>query len=267
MTIQRCQYFAEVERTLGNFCSQSICGSNHLTRTKSSTCQQSATDLWPVIAPGIGIDSRCSTKFSPGDDSDVLIHSTLMQVLDQGGQSLIKLRQMGVFHAVEVIAVKVPATEVQRDHATTGFDKPACHQKVFEVPRSPVAESTGVALAITFSDGRWFGRDIKGFHQSATGQNIEGLLRQGIHAFKCARAIHIPAQSINTGQKTATLIQPIAVDSLQLHVVTRRPGGTKSGMSDAEESRQSGRAIRGMPRIRRQSHERRHGSIYRAQAR
>jgi hypothetical protein len=125
VTIQRGQHFGEVHRSVGDLCAEPIGCADHLTVAKTTSCQQSATDLRPVIAAGFGIDAWCASEFAPRDDSHILVESPHMQILDQRREALIELGQVRVLHAVKVVAVKIPPSEVQCDDATAGLHQPS----------------------------------------------------------------------------------------------------------------------------------------------
>lgn len=50
--IERCQHFTEMYGTFRDFRPQSVCGSDYLACTEPTTGDQTAADLWPVVAAG-----------------------------------------------------------------------------------------------------------------------------------------------------------------------------------------------------------------------
>ena len=119
---------------------QSIGRTDDLPGANAAARQYPATDLRPMVSSRVLIDAGSPAKLAPRDDHHVLREPAFVQVFDQRRESLIELRQVRLLHAVEVVAMKVPATKVQRDNSRPCLDQASCRQEVLQVSRSPVAK-------------------------------------------------------------------------------------------------------------------------------
>ena len=150
---------------------------DHLSGAEPATGEEPAADLGPVVAAGILVDLRRTAEFTPRHDGDVLVEPALVQILDEGRQALVELRQMGVLHAIERVAVKVPAAEVQRHDTAARLDEAARHQEVLEVARRAIPESIRVALAVPFPHPRGLLGQVERTGEATARQDVErGLL-------------------------------------------------------------------------------------------
>ena len=107
---------------------------------------------------------------------------------------------MSVLHAVEIVAVKIPAAEIQRDNSATGLHQSPRHQEVFQVSRSTIAETIGVAFTITLANSFRFFGNVQGIDQSTAGQNVEGLPGQRVETFQSPATVHVASQPINAAE-------------------------------------------------------------------
>ena len=87
---------------------QTVGGADDLASAHSATKQQGATDLGPVVAAGILIDARGSTKFAPNHNRHILENTTDFEVVDKGAQCLVEFGAV-IPHEVKVFAVTVPS--------------------------------------------------------------------------------------------------------------------------------------------------------------
>ena len=115
-----------------------------------------------MITTGVLVDFWRATKFTPGHHGHILVKPTIVQVLYQGREPLVELRQMGVLHAIERVAVEVPTAEVEGDDAGTSLDEPARHEKVLKIPGSTVTKTVGISLAIAFPNMLRLLRNVEG---------------------------------------------------------------------------------------------------------
>ena len=78
--------------------------------------EQGAGDVRPVVAAGVLVDLGRAAELAPDDDRHVLVEPARVEVVDQGRQGLIELREVRAALA-EVVPVEVPAAEGQRHAA------------------------------------------------------------------------------------------------------------------------------------------------------
>ncbi len=97
--VQRRMHFAKVNRSIGNLAAETIGSANHLSATEAATGDQSPSDLRPMVATGVGVDSRRAAKLAPGDNSHIVEHAAFIKVADQCRQCPFEDRQVGVLGA------------------------------------------------------------------------------------------------------------------------------------------------------------------------
>src|SRR5207302_10051299 len=124
---------------------------NDPTGPQPSARQEGAADLRPMVTAGIFVNDRRPAELAPRDHGDVFVQSALVQILDQRAHALIEQRAVGVFELREVVAVKIPATEIERHASSPRFHELSSDQKVLEVTRRAVAIITRIAFAISFA--------------------------------------------------------------------------------------------------------------------
>ena len=106
-----------------------------------------------------------------------------MQISDQGMHPLVEQREMSVLALAEIVGMKVPASEVQRHHASTGLDQPSRHQKLFEITRGSVSVVVRIALAVSCSYSGIFLGNVQCLGKAAGSQDLERLAIQRIMTF------------------------------------------------------------------------------------
>ena len=254
-----------MHRTLSNLSTQTIRRTNHLTRAESTTRNQTTTHLRPVIPTRVLVDLRSPAEFTPRHHRHILVQTPLMQIRNQGTQPLIKLGQMSILHAVEVVRMKVPAAKIQRDNPTASLHQTTRHQEMLQVPWSTIAEIPRITLTITLTHMLRLTRDIQCLHQTTGRQNVKGLLSKRVHCLQHATIVPRLTQSIHRTLQQTTVLKSRCINSIQHHVLLRRTRGTKCGIRDAQKSGMPRRTIRRMTGVGRQSHKRRHCSIPRTQ--
>ena len=180
--IESREYLGKVHRAVGDRRGMAVGGADHLSGAEATSGEQSAADCRPMIAARILVDLRRAAELAPGDDRHVFIEPTFVKILDERGESLIELRQVRVLHAVERVAVKVPAAEVERDHPAPGLDEPPGHEKVLEVRRRAVAKPFLAPLAVAVADPLWLLRDVDRLGEPAACEDVEGGLGERVHS-------------------------------------------------------------------------------------
>ena len=167
---------------------------------------------------------------------------------------------MRVAGSAEVVAVKVPAAEIQRNHPRPSFDQTPGQQKMFEIPRGPIAEiSLGSPLPYR---SRTVGSSFERSRASASltrREDVQSLLVDHIHPGHHPADVHVPAEFIQGLVESLAVIQAVFRDAVEDHVCPRRSRGAEGGVPDTKKSGQPGRSIGRVTGIWSQSHEGRHG--------
>ena len=83
-----------------------------------------------------------------------------MQVANQRGRGAVEQRTV-LAERLEVLAVMVPAAEVERHDARTGLDQPAGDEEVLGQLRRTVVAELGVAATVLFDELRVFLGDVE----------------------------------------------------------------------------------------------------------
>ena len=170
--VERRVDFTEMNRSVRDFTAQAIGRANDLSRPETTTSNQAATDAGPMIPSGVFVDLWGSAKFAPRDHSNVLIHSALVEVLNQGGEGLIEVGQMRVSCFAEVPTVKIPTPKIECHHSNTSLNKSSGHKEVLTVPGGTIAVTFFKSLAVTFPYNRILLGEVKRLLKATRRQNI-----------------------------------------------------------------------------------------------
>ena len=105
-----------------------------------------------MVASSTRIDARCATKFTPGNDTDILIKTARMQIFHQSRDALIELGKLRG-QPFEVLTMPVPAAKRKGDATHTCFDQSPGHQKLIHPvgPRVFTERWRRTAATITIS--------------------------------------------------------------------------------------------------------------------
>ena len=79
----RCEDFLKRYRSVVGLATEPIGRSDDLSGLHSSTRQQGTTHSWPVITSAAIVDLRRSPRFSPDDNSHVVLQTSFMKILDK----------------------------------------------------------------------------------------------------------------------------------------------------------------------------------------
>ena len=90
-----------------------------------------------------------------------------MDFFDERRERAVKDGQVCVLRFTEIIAVEIPASEIQCHDPCTGLDQTAGHQEVIGISRGTVAVSFRIALPITVAHCRVFFGEVERVSQFA----------------------------------------------------------------------------------------------------
>ena len=97
---------AEMDGSVGDFRRVAIGRTDHLARSKAPAGDQTVTHFGPVIPSRVRIDSRRTAKFSPGNDRDIFVETSFVQVSNQRMHSLFKQGKVSVLALAEIAGIK-----------------------------------------------------------------------------------------------------------------------------------------------------------------
>ena len=235
---------------------ESIGRADDLARFHSAARQQGASELRPVIAPGIRVDLGRPSELAPRHYRHVFVQSALVQVLDQRAEGLVEQREMREQFAV-IVAVKIPAAKIERDTACPRFDEAAGREKMFAVARRAVAVILRVALAVALAHVRGFLAQVERFHEFARGEDVERLLIERVETFDLAALVEITSKPVETREQTSAIRKPIQRDAVELQIIHARSIGAKGRVCRPKKTGMPRRAVRWMSGLRREANERR----------
>src|SRR5262249_8691596 len=138
-----------------------------------------------------------AAELAPHNRHHVLVHATVVQVLDQVGDAAIDLRQLR-FQCLEVAAVGVPAADGQRHAADACFDQPACGQELLHV-------------LVPIADARLLAGQVERPPDHAGGDHVKGPLGEGVQALHRARGVDVAADVVELGQQVLPVVHATAV--------------------------------------------------------
>ena len=207
-----------------------IGGSDDLAVFHAAAGQGRAGDPGPVVPSAFLVELRSAAEFTPHHHTDVLIQTAVVQVLDEGRQSVIQLREN--FAGLRKVArMPVPAVETQGDATHASFDEAARHQELLRTLRSAVVAALHGASPITGPDLGILLVEIQSLGQAAGRQDAHGLLLEAEvyddPEFK--RSLVEAAESLTVGSvwdlptKMGPLIRPPSGD-LQNALLTLEDG-------------------------------------------
>ena len=205
--------FAEPDGAFVRFAAESVGGADGLAGFHAAAGKQGAGDARPMVAAGVGVDFGGAAEFSPNNEGNVFVHAAAVEIVDQGGDSLIE--QGHVFAAAfEVAVVPVPTAEGEGDATGAGFHQSAGDEEVFEVFGAAVRAIFGIALAVFFADAGGFAGDVEGFGKFGGGENAKGLLSEGVQPFHSAAGIEIATEAVKAGQQAAAVVELVEGDAV-----------------------------------------------------
>jgi hypothetical protein len=79
-----------------------------LSSADAASCQDHGVAGRPVVAAGLGVDSRRAAKLTQTYHQRLLQQPLLVQIFQQGGKAQIEKRQQVVLKLAEIICVRVP---------------------------------------------------------------------------------------------------------------------------------------------------------------
>ena len=243
VAIERGEHFGKVNGAIDDLAAEPVGGADHLPGAEATAGEEPAADLRPVVAPGVFVDQRRASELPPGDDGHVLVEAAGMEILDEGREPLIELRQVGVAHAVEVVGVEVPAAKVERYDAGSGLDEPAGDEEVLEIPRGAVAEPIGIPLAVAFAHRRRLLSDVERLGEPGAGEDVEGAPRERIHAVEGARGVDVAPQPIDVTKQAAPVGEAGLGEVFEHDVGARGAIGAEGGVRHPEEAGEPRRAV------------------------
>ena len=105
--------------------------------------------LRPMLAAAVGPDDpRRAAEFADPDDQRFVEQAASIQVVEQGGETLVGRGHQAVLELIEIVAVRIPevlsvVVPVDRHQADARLDEPARQQQALavDVPAVAVAES------------------------------------------------------------------------------------------------------------------------------
>src|SRR4051812_15723284 len=108
--------FAELDGAIHGFTSEAIGGADDLTRFHSAASEQGAGDPRPMVASAIFVDRRSAAELAPDDNRNIFFKTAIINVIDQGGQTLVEQWEI-LTERAEIIAVMIPTAERESDAA------------------------------------------------------------------------------------------------------------------------------------------------------
>ncbi len=123
IVIERCKDVFVMDWSVGRGAGGAVGGPDHLTDPHSATREHRHAHTRPMVAAPLGIDIRRAPKLAPYHNGDVIEHTPLVQVGDQGVQSVVDHRKQLV-QPLKVAAVRVEIAERDAHAPHSRFDQP-----------------------------------------------------------------------------------------------------------------------------------------------
>ena len=142
--------------------------------------------------------------------------------------------------------MKVPATEVERDHAYAGLHQPAGQKEMLVVAGSAVPGVLGISLPVALPDPRIFLFQIQSLGQPGGGQYTECLLGEGVHLLQVVAQRSGSAERVESGEEGLTAVHADGIAN-RFHVGRGRTGRSERTMGNPEETGFAGGTVGWMP--------------------
>ena len=81
-----------MHRSVGRFAGLAIRRANQLTRSHATAREKHKRNWWPVVASTINVNLWSAAEFTAHQDGDVLVKTTVVQVLDKRSEPQIERR-------------------------------------------------------------------------------------------------------------------------------------------------------------------------------
>ena len=141
-------------------------------------------DQWSRPEPALIRGVRPNSPHS--QNQRVVQAAALIEIFDQGGEAAVEFGQQPLLQALEVVGVRIPAADVDRDEPHAGFDQPTAQEHVLP----PIVAAIAIAkLGILLAD-------VERFLHGGRGDQVPGLLRERVHSVDQARGVGVAAHAV-----------------------------------------------------------------------
>ena len=146
-----------------------------LARAKAAAGDHRGARFGPVVAAVAAADARSTAELAPQDNGHIVQHIPLGQVGNQRVEADVEQREL-LPHVDEVLLVRVPVADLQRDDRNARLDQPAGEQELPAVVAVEIAGLGGLTV------------EIEGFAGLGGGDDVDGLLGEGVGSGSLADA-------------------------------------------------------------------------------
>ena len=167
----------------------------------AATGQHDAENLRVMIASGGGVDLRRAAELGRHHHQRGIKQAAAVEVTDEGGQRLIKLRHLVVHRGLDVV-VMIPAAVAEGDEAHAGFDEAAGQQHSHAGLPGAVFLAQLFRLIIHGESGPSLVR----------GNHGVGALIEGIHAVEGIGFFQLAEMGVHGGAHLAALGEALLVN-------------------------------------------------------
>src|SRR5258706_4809993 len=181
-------------------------GSSHNPAPSDATaCQGRAEDIWPMVAPGVGVYFGRAAKFAPGEDHRRREQAALVEILDERTVGSIPARKEAVAHCVEALYMSVPPTEVDGHEPHACLNEPP-RQKQTLAPRGDTATVGRRRVEfghkpIAFAQRARLSLEVKSLTRFASIDEIPGFLVKAVHGLHLSAVVGFAAEIVEGGHQ------------------------------------------------------------------
>ena len=211
--VERGEDVLEGDRAVLGVTGRLVGRADHLAGAHAAAGQEGEIHRRPVVAAGVLVDLGRAAELAPDDHRDVLVQAAEMQVFDQRREGHVELGNTRPAGS-EVLAVRVPAAEGNRDHPHAGLDQPPGHQEMIHAAGRAVGFVSHIADAIPLAEARVFLGQVERIEYPSRRKNLEGPLGEAIHALHGLVVVDRPAEGIELAQERPPPEQALGHDDL-----------------------------------------------------
>ena len=221
VVVERGEDLLKLHGSVGYFSADAVGCADDLSGAHSATGEQRERGFWPVVSAVHVVDFWGATKLAPNDHGNVFVHPAFMKVCEQCGDAEVEVWELRArldeVHAVAT--VPIPTAVVEGDDARSGFDEASGEEEVADHAGSAVASELGIVGAVAFENPWVLIRNVEGACDAAAGEEVDGLLMEGVEAFHDAGVVRLAFESIEGRAEGDTVAQALEGDSVEGHVL------------------------------------------------
>ena len=190
-------------------------GSNDLADVHAATGHNAHCSLRPMIPPTLGVHLGGATELAPGEDGDVVEHTSFLKIGNERPESVIE-DGTEMPHAGKIVGMGVEVAQGYADaayaglHESTGDEKLADCKGTFR--RAELLARDGLRRSEAFKNARIFARQVESLGHFARSKNGGGALGEGIGRGHGAGIVEPGAYLVETLENAEAHVEALGIE-------------------------------------------------------